>query len=374
MTDPLRRRSYLYALERLRTSARLALDGSRQLVVFVPDAQLRAQLTALSLDGVVFSPPSAERAQLLSRSSAGSGNNRRADRNRRPSNIHHVVSRPPGVSRVAAEIQGAAGLWERDQSMRIRTVKPEFWSHRKLKHEPPGVQLLALGLISMADDEGFLWAGASDVRDAVRQGERVLPRVDRDLRRLIALKYLVTVETEEGTLGFLPTFLDHQVINKPSPSKLRRYWPPDSGSIPGVLPERSRGEGKGSGNGTGIRDQGYAAGAATSEEHEEEPVVRPPGKATNNPALAAFEQHQRERKTHGFDKREKLPKTETLDRWWGEWLSLLDYADNGTDGPRLKKARELYFADDYWRPKGFPFAGFLSQSRDLVAQIRANAA
>src|SRR5262245_58960352 len=39
---------------------------------------------------------------------------------------------------------------------RIRSVRPEFWTRRRLAAAPPAVRLVMLGLIQRADDEGRL--------------------------------------------------------------------------------------------------------------------------------------------------------------------------------------------------------------------------
>jgi len=43
-------------------------------------------------------------------------------------------------------------------------VKPEFWTHPVLGRQAPEVQLLALGLLNLADDEGYFLADSGLVR------------------------------------------------------------------------------------------------------------------------------------------------------------------------------------------------------------------
>ena len=44
--------------------------------------------------------------------------------------------------------------------MRIRTLKPEFWSHPVISRQSDAAKLLAIGLLNYADDEGYFYADA----------------------------------------------------------------------------------------------------------------------------------------------------------------------------------------------------------------------
>ena len=52
--------------------------------------------------------------------------------------------------------------------MRIRTIKPEFWSHPVMTRQDDATKLLALGLLNFADDEGYFYADAALIRSALR--------------------------------------------------------------------------------------------------------------------------------------------------------------------------------------------------------------
>ena len=56
------------------------------------------------------------------------------------------------------ENQATKGEWwttRVEDQMRIRTIKPEFWSHRKLGRSSSDVKCMAIGLLNYADDEGY---------------------------------------------------------------------------------------------------------------------------------------------------------------------------------------------------------------------------
>jgi DNA replication protein DnaT len=51
--------------------------------------------------------------------------------------------------------------------MRIRTIKPEFWQHPVMSRLPYDTRILALGLLNLADDEGYFSADTDYIRGAV---------------------------------------------------------------------------------------------------------------------------------------------------------------------------------------------------------------
>ena len=51
--------------------------------------------------------------------------------------------------------------------MRIRTVKPEFWSHPVMVRQHDSVRLLAIALLNIADDEGYFVADHRQIRSHV---------------------------------------------------------------------------------------------------------------------------------------------------------------------------------------------------------------
>jgi hypothetical protein len=134
---------------------------------------------------------------------------------------------------------------------RIRTIKPEFFTHPEIVVLTPWARLLLLSLLCQADDEGRLYdqpmkihANAFGGRDAadtdVLLGELV--RHDRIVRYDVGGKRLIQVSN----------FRKHQKVNHPRDSELppvpadfRRpeaiqgSLPEHSGSLPGNVPDDS---------------------------------------------------------------------------------------------------------------------------------------
>lgn len=134
--------------------------------------------------------------------------------------------------------------------MRIRTIKPEFWAHPILGRLNDFTKLLAIGLLNMADDDGFFVADVSIIKSSLfpfSEDSVSIHGALTDLSRhgWIALKR----HPERGSLGLVVNFRRHQVINRPTTSKIKAYW--DSVSTHGGLTEDSVLE-----QGTGNREQG----------------------------------------------------------------------------------------------------------------------
>ncbi len=138
---------------------------------------------------------------------------------------------------------------------RIRTVKPEFWGHPILARLSDCTRLMALALLNMADDEGYFLADPALVRNFARPFDEDSRNTTVAIRELSNVGWIeVRSHPSHGLIAWVVNFAKHQVVNHPSPSKLKTYF---SGSVPVMLPE-------GSGNvttgnreqGTGIREQG----------------------------------------------------------------------------------------------------------------------
>lgn len=135
--------------------------------------------------------------------------------------------------RVRAEVLGVP--------VRIRTIKPEFYQSEGIGSLSREVRLLAASLITWADDEGFFKASPALIVGALfpfdKDGAKF---VERGLEELATAGFLEL----RGSIGLLPTFKSHQVISRPSPSRLREKFE-DSVNTHGVLMESSVPEGKG---------------------------------------------------------------------------------------------------------------------------------
>lgn len=141
---------------------------------------------------------------------------------------------------------------------RIRTVKPEFFTHPEVVPCSIPARLLLVSLFTQADDKGRLYDQPRKIGGlAFADTDRV--KVDRLLAELVERGRLCSYLADGKACFHVLNFLHHQTISKPSPSRI----PPcplheSSRNTPGVLPERSipeveveQGSGSGKEQGTG---------------------------------------------------------------------------------------------------------------------------
>ena len=137
--------------------------------------------------------------------------------------------------------------------MRIRTIKPEFWSHPVLSALDDGARLLAIGLLNLADDEGYFLSHPTLVRNALRPFDEDSSRTRRGLETLEKVGWIeVRDHPEQGQVGKVVNFSKHQRIDRPTPSKIGGYFNSTSdrrGLVEASLLEGKGKEGKGTGKG-----------------------------------------------------------------------------------------------------------------------------
>lgn len=148
---------------------------------------------------------------------------------------------------------------------RIRTIKPEFWRNKSLAALPPFTRLVAIALLNMADDEGYFEADVALIRGDVFPFEEDCVSIHGALSELSRIGYVELRESSnKGQVGLILAFQKHQVINRPTPSKIRDFFEEspvksnekrDSLNTHGVLTEGSLLE-REQGIGTGNREQG----------------------------------------------------------------------------------------------------------------------
>lgn len=132
--------------------------------------------------------------------------------------------------------------------MRIRSLKPEFWSHPVMCQQSAEVRLLAIGLLNLADDEGYFVAHPAIIRGSLMPFEESTRKIPKLLERLAAIGYITLKEQPDGIcLGHVTNFLKHQRINRPSKSRLKGSLTESSLNPHGALTHNSLGE-QGSGN------------------------------------------------------------------------------------------------------------------------------
>ena len=114
--------------------------------------------------------------------------------------------------------------------MRIRTYKPEFFTHPLLadldRNSQLPVRISLMGLWSCSDREGrFKW-------DARRLGAQILPYEHIDFEIILNIlaenEFIVKYEVDGKVYGFVPSFGRHQVINnREQESSLPPFQQPD---------------------------------------------------------------------------------------------------------------------------------------------------
>ncbi|KVR43358.1 hypothetical protein WK18_18125 [Burkholderia ubonensis] len=104
---------------------------------------------------------------------------------------------------------------------RIRTIKPEFWTDEKVAMLSPAARLLFIGTWNYADDGGNL------EYSSMRLKMQIFPGDDIDCEPLIASLIAHGMLIEYSVSGkkylHIRTFNKHQVINRPSKSRLPEF-------------------------------------------------------------------------------------------------------------------------------------------------------
>lgn len=142
--------------------------------------------------------------------------------------------------------------------MRIRTIKPSFWAHPVMARQTDTVRLLAIGLLNLADDDGYFLAHPNLIRSALWPFDDDSTNVQRALDTLSDKGYVcVKKHPEQGEIGLVVKFREHQRIDRPSPSTLKAYFLDEhSTNVRGSFAAGKEGkgrEGNEEGNGTDKR-------------------------------------------------------------------------------------------------------------------------
>lgn len=104
---------------------------------------------------------------------------------------------------------------------RIRTLKPSFWGDDRIARLSRDERLLAIGLISMADDEGRFLASPAAVAGFVFPNDDLpTSRVRKWLEALNTVGVIGLYEVSGVRYGHFPRYRKHQVINRMTPSNL----------------------------------------------------------------------------------------------------------------------------------------------------------
>lgn len=114
---------------------------------------------------------------------------------------------------------------------RIRTIKPEFWTHPIMGKASDSIKCMAIAILNYADDEGYFLADPLLVRSSCRPFDDSSGTSTGLLLDLSILGWIVIKNHPEiGDIGHVVKFAHNQVISKPKPSKLKKYF--ESGTSP----------------------------------------------------------------------------------------------------------------------------------------------
>lgn len=164
---------------------------------------------------------------------------------------------------------------------RIRTVKPEFWKHEDLSSLPEATHLLAAALLNYADDDGYFNANPKLIQAECCPLRDPSVTVHDSLKHLARIGYIRLGTGEDGKrYGVIATFAEHQVINRPKPSKIKVMpivWD-EADTNHGCVtdpspPEGNREQGTGKGTGKGVVLAPVGAPPAEQDDHFEIPVT-----------------------------------------------------------------------------------------------------
>lgn len=105
---------------------------------------------------------------------------------------------------------------------RIRTIKPEFWTHEDLSALPEATHMLAAALLNHADDEGYFNANPGLVKAACCPLREPSVSPHDSLNLLAKVGFICLGTGADGKrYGRVMKFDDHQRVNRPTPSKIK---------------------------------------------------------------------------------------------------------------------------------------------------------
>lgn len=105
--------------------------------------------------------------------------------------------------------------------MRIRTLKPEFWTHPVIIRLEDSAKLLAIALLNYADDDGYFYADEDLIRGALMPKEEST-NIRRSIDELVEIGYIQVAEhSTHGPIGYIDNFRKHQRIDRPKKSTIK---------------------------------------------------------------------------------------------------------------------------------------------------------
>jgi len=153
--------------------------------------------------------------------------------------------------------------------MRIRTIKPEFWENEELAQLSPDCQLLAIGLLNHADDEGYFNANTRLIKAKIFPLRDPKKTIIDMLNELDGCYIRQCFGSDGKPYGFVLNFKKHQRIDRPKPSKIKDLCTIDDESTIDRrrIDEGSTLEGKGREQG---KEQGVSKKSKPSKSHSDD--------------------------------------------------------------------------------------------------------
>jgi hypothetical protein len=106
--------------------------------------------------------------------------------------------------------------------MRIRTLKPGFFSSEDLSSISPESHLLAAGVLCISDDSGFFNANPALIKADVFPLRETSVSIQDMLSELVRVGYVrIGTGEDRRRYGQVVKFTEHQRINRPTPSKIK---------------------------------------------------------------------------------------------------------------------------------------------------------
>ncbi len=104
---------------------------------------------------------------------------------------------------------------------RIRTIKPQFWGDDSIAELSLEARYLAIGLVSMSDDDGRFMASPNAVSGYVFPHDEIpANKVRRLLAEVESVGFIQLYRVGKREYGCVSNFRTHQKINRPYKSSL----------------------------------------------------------------------------------------------------------------------------------------------------------
>ena len=156
-----------------------------------------------------------------------------------------------------------------------------------MSKQSDSTKLLAIGLLNVADDEGYFFAEPRMIRNAIRPLDDDSRITTVSLRELSEIGYIsINNHPTHGAIGSIPSFLIHQVINKPKASKIKALFMEGINTV--SIPDQYCLEGNGR--------EGNKEGKGTRNKRVDDALPLPFDSADFKLFWANWEQHRKEKK------------------------------------------------------------------------------